>query len=119
MAHPKTVATILVSSRDSATEKLKQLLIVSVLAIAVSACGSPVSSDVLAYDACIVRHPQEAAICEGPRQAYELDPTSFQERAVAIGLPADINYEERPAVAQSGRTPAPLRPSPIASGRYE
>ena len=70
-------------------EKLKQLLGVSLLTIGVAGCSAPASLDVLAYDACIVRHPQEAALCEGPRQAYELDATALQARAPAVNQPAD------------------------------
>jgi len=70
-------------------EKLKQLLGVSLLTIGVAGCSAPASLDVLAYDACIVRHPQEAALCEGPRHAYELNPTAFQARVAAPGPLAD------------------------------
>ena len=66
-------------------EKLKRLLGVSLLTIGVAGCSAPASLDVLAYDACIVRHPQEAALCEGPRHAYELNPTAFQARVAAPG----------------------------------
>ena len=69
--------------------KPKQLLGVSMLTIALIGCGSPASRDVLAYDACITRHPQEAALCEGPRQAYQLDPAAFQARVAAPGTLAD------------------------------
>ena len=34
--------------------------------------GSPISLDGLAYDTCLARHPRDVALCEGPRQAYEL-----------------------------------------------
>jgi len=70
-------------------EKLKRLLGVSLLTIGVAGCSAPASLDVLAYDACIVRHPQEAALCEGPRHAYELNPTAFQARVAAPGPLAD------------------------------
>jgi hypothetical protein len=62
-------------------EKLRQLFSISVLAIAVAGCSSPTSLDVLAYHACIARHAQEVALCEGPRQAYKLEPTASQARA--------------------------------------
>ena len=58
-------------------------------------CSFPVSRDVRAYDACIARHPQETAVCEGPRQAYELEPTAFQAEADALSSPADSSYLER------------------------
>jgi hypothetical protein len=40
-------------------------------AIVLTGCGTPVERDVGAYRASISRHRQEAALCEGPRQAYE------------------------------------------------
>jgi hypothetical protein len=81
------------ASGEFGAEKLRKLHIVSVLAIALTACGSPTSLNILAYDACIARHPQESAICEGPRQAYQLDPTAVQARAPAIGLPNHTSWE--------------------------
>jgi hypothetical protein len=54
---------------------------ISLLTIALTGCGFPANRDVLAYDACAARHPQELAVCEGPRQPYELDPTAFKARA--------------------------------------
>jgi hypothetical protein len=72
----------------SGTAKLNRLLGITVLTIALFGCGSPASRDVLAYNACITRHPQETALCEGPRQAYQLDPTAFLATA-ASGAPAD------------------------------
>jgi hypothetical protein len=55
------------------------------------------------------RHPQEAALCEGPRQAYEVDTATFQARAAAYGLPAGSSYEELPAAARPALTNVPLR----------
>src|SRR5262245_33847023 len=68
---------------------LRQLLSISVLAIVVTSCSSPVSLDVLAYDTCIARHPQEVALCEGPRRAYELEPIAFQARAAGLNSAPD------------------------------
>jgi hypothetical protein len=67
---------------------------VMVLTIALTGCGTPASRDVLAYDACAARHPQELAICEAPRQAFALDPTAFQAAADSVTLP-DGSYAER------------------------
>ena len=67
--------------------KPKQLLSVVMLTIALIGCGSQASRDVLVHDACITRHPQEVALCEGPRQAYQLDLAAFQSRAVAAASP--------------------------------
>ena len=57
---------------------------VLVLTIALTGCGTPASRNILTYDACAARHPQELAICEAPRQAFELDPTAFQAAADSI-----------------------------------
>jgi|SRR6516225_4359869 len=98
--------------------KLWQLFSISALAIAATGCSFRPSLDVLAYDACVARHPQEIALCEGPRQAYELEPTAFQARAVGINPPADSRYEARSSVTQPAITPVP-HPSAIASNRSE
>lgn len=64
--------------------RVKQLLILTTLAIVLTGCGLPAGRDVLAYNACIARHPGETALCEGPRQAYEVDAATLQARAAAI-----------------------------------
>jgi hypothetical protein len=65
-----------------------------VLTITLTGCGTSETRDVLAYDACAARHPQELAICEAPRQAFELDPTAFQATADSVS-PASGSYPER------------------------
>jgi len=65
--------------------RVKQLLILSALAIVLTGCSLPAGRDVRAYNACVARHPREAALCEGPWQAYEIDATTLQARAAAIG----------------------------------
>ena len=100
-------------------EKLKQLLSVSVLTITVVGCGSPAGRDVLTYDACVTRHPQEVALCEGPRQAYELNPTAIQTRAASVSSLADSSYQEHSVATQPAFPPTPPRPSLIAAGRNE
>jgi hypothetical protein len=67
--HQESVAAMLMRSDELAGEKLRQLLVVAVLTIALTGCGLPAGRDVRAYDACIARHPQEVVVCEGPRQA--------------------------------------------------
>jgi hypothetical protein len=52
---------------------VKRLLIILALPLIVSACGLADNRDVRAYNACMARHPEDAVICEGPRQAYEVD----------------------------------------------
>ena len=81
-----TVAAILRRTAGLGVENLNQLLGPLLLTIALLGCGSPASRDVLAYDACITRHPQEIALCEGPRQAYELDPTAFEASVAGVSV---------------------------------
>ena len=57
---------------------MKRLLIVSLLSVLLSGCGLAAGRDVRAYNTCLVRHPQEAVVCEGPRQAYEVDDSVLQ-----------------------------------------
>jgi hypothetical protein len=101
--------------------ELKQLLVLSVVPIVLAGCGSPASRDVRAYDACVARHPQEAALCEGPRQAYELDPTAFQARASAIGRPGGSSNEVTFACGPSFARPraAPFQPRHLWSKRVD
>ena len=65
---------------------------VSILAVSLTGYGLPVGRDVLAYDACVARHPQELTVCEGPRRAYELDPIAFQATADAVSPPTGGRY---------------------------
>jgi hypothetical protein len=88
--------------------RLKHLFIASALTIVLAACGLPAERDVRAYDACMSRDPQEAALCEGPRQAYEVDTATFQARAAAYSLPAGGSDHELPAAAHPALTPVPL-----------
>lgn len=73
---------------------MNPLLITSALALVLSGCGLAANRDVRAYNACMVRHSQEVAVCEGPRQAYEVDIPEFQaksavSRSTAISAVAD------------------------------
>jgi hypothetical protein len=65
---------------------------VSGVTIALTGCSLTESRDVRAYDACVARHQQELAVCEGPRQAYELDPIALQARADAVSPPVGSGY---------------------------
>jgi hypothetical protein len=112
----KNAAAMLVRSGELGREKLKQLLTLLLLAIALTGCGLPTGRDVRAYNTCAGRHPQELAVCEGPRQAYELYPTA-EARAGAISPPAGNSYEEFSPAAHPSLAPVPLHPSSINSGR--
>jgi len=64
--------------RDRAGERL-----LTVLAFPVLLDGwARWDSDVRAYNTCLSRHPQDAVVCEGPRQAYELEPSIVRARSV-------------------------------------
>jgi hypothetical protein len=74
---------------------MNRLPMVPVLAALLSGCSLATDRDVRAYNVCLVRHPQDAVLCEGPRQAYEIDPSAFQTRSAAV----------RPAAATVMRGP--------------
>ncbi len=81
---PQNVAPTLGRTGRLSVARVKQLLILSTLAIVLTGCGLPAGYDVLAYNACIARHPGETALCEGPRQAYEVDAATLQVGAGSI-----------------------------------
>jgi len=58
--------------------------IVPVFAVLLNGCRLATDRDVRAYDTCLARHPQEVVLCEGPRQAYEINPSTFEARFAAI-----------------------------------
>ena len=103
---------------NSRVERAKHLVVASALAILVTGCGLPAGRDVRAYEACMSRHPQEAALCEGPRQAYDLDTSTYQATAAAISPLAGSSSAERSAVAVPALTPVLLHPNrvPVTSG---
>lgn len=57
---------------------MKRLFILSALSILLSGCGLAAGPDIRAYNTCLARHPQDAVVCEGPRQAYEVDNSVLQ-----------------------------------------
>lgn len=91
---------------------MQKLLIGSALLLIVGACSLPADRDTRAYNVCLARHPQEAAVCEGPRQAYEVDPTDIPARAIASRPDASHTYEWGSAVPPALR-PVPLHPGPM------
>jgi hypothetical protein len=115
--HRESAAAMLALSGKIGRERVEQLLILAALPIALIGCGLPTSRDVRAYNTCVARHPQELTVCEGPRQAYELNPTAFEARAAAIRPPAGSNYEELSPAAHPSLAPLPLHPSTITSRR--
>jgi hypothetical protein len=75
--HPATPA----GDSDLAVRQVRRLLIASAITIILTGCGLPAERDVRVYDNCRSRHPQETALCEGPRQAYEVGTSPLQARA--------------------------------------
>jgi hypothetical protein len=39
----------------------------------VSGCGVAPDRSLQVFNACLIRHPQDAPLCEAPRQAYRVD----------------------------------------------
>lgn len=113
--HLESAGAMPARSGELGREKLKQLLALSLLAVALTGCGLPTSRDVRAYNTCAGRHPQELAVCEGPRQAYELNPTAVEARAAAIPPPAGSSIKQ--LLSTPSLDPVPLHPSSITSGR--
>jgi len=60
---------------------VRRLLIISALSAAAAACSLNADRADRAYGACLSRHPQDAVICDGPRQAYDIDASILQARS--------------------------------------
>jgi hypothetical protein len=95
---------------------VQQLLIASALSLLVSACSLPADRGTRAYNVCLARHPQEAAVCEGPRQAYEVDASDIPARATATRPAAGYLPEGGSAGAGPALKPVPLHPDRIPGG---
>ena len=91
---------------------MQQLLIGSALSLIVGACSLPADREPRAYYVCLARHAQETALCEGPRQAYEVDASDIPARATASRPAAGYIREVGSAVPPSLR-PVPLHPGPV------
>jgi hypothetical protein len=91
---------------------VNRLLIVPALAVLLSGCSLDASRDVRAYNTCLARHPQDVVVCEGPRQAYETEPSTFQ--AISARPTDGYGYEEGLPVPAPPLAPVPLRPAPIS-----
>jgi hypothetical protein len=85
------VGTIIARLRAS-TVAIRRLFIVLALSVLAGGCSLAVGQDVRAYDTCLSRHPHDTAVCEGPRQAYELEPSVVQLRPVASRPAAGYGY---------------------------
>ena len=82
---------------------MSRLPILLTIVVLLSGCNLAVERDVLAYNACVTRHPQDVVLCEGPRQAYEINPSGLEASSVAITLPARYGVEEGLAVPVPAR----------------
>jgi hypothetical protein len=68
------------------------LFVVLALSVLLGGCGVTVGQDVRAYNTCLTRHPEDTMLCEGPREAYQLDPSVVQPRSVASRPVAGHGY---------------------------
>ena len=71
---------------------VERLLVVLALLVVLGGCSLAVGQDVRAYNTCLSRHPDDTMVCEGPRQAYELEPSVVQPRSVASRPAAGYGY---------------------------
>jgi hypothetical protein len=98
--HPESVAAMSGRNGKRGTGQARQLLIIAALTIVLSACGFPADRAVRAYDACIARHSQDVVVCEGPRQAYEVDTSTYQAQAPLMSPPPASGHGERSVAAR-------------------
>ena len=85
------IGTIIARLR-AGTVAVQRLFIVLALSVLAGGCSLAVGQDVRAYDTCLSRHPHDTAVCEAPRQAYELEPSVVQLRPVASRPSAGYGY---------------------------
>ena len=94
---------------------MKRLIILSTLPVLVTGCGLAMDRNVRAYNTCLSRHPQDAVVCEGPRQAYELEPSLFEAKSAA-NPPVVVPDYERGSALSIPAPPVPLYPGPVPAG---
>jgi hypothetical protein len=59
-------------------QQVKQRLILLALSACMAGCSFAADRDTRAYNMCLRRHPQDALVCDGPRQAYQFDGSVLQ-----------------------------------------
>lgn len=99
---------------------MKRLIIVGAMGVLLSGCGiaakvnarNDMQVSKTAYKTCLTQHAQDAAACEGPRQAYEADLSAFEATAAATRPGPVYSYQGEPAVASPALAPMPLVPLP-------
>jgi len=87
---PQSITPTLGRTGRLSVARVEQLLILSALAIVLTGCGLPAGRDVRAYNACIARHLGGTALCEGPRQAYEVDAVTLHQAGAGSINPQTI-----------------------------
>ena len=99
---------------------MQRLLIASALSLIVGACTLPADRDARAYSLCLARHSGDALVCEGPRQAYEVDASDIPARAIA-GRPGAGYISEGGTTVLPALRPVPLHagPMPVTAGPNE
>jgi hypothetical protein len=78
-----------------------------------SGCGLGEGRDVRVYNACLTRHPQDVVVCEGPRQAYEVDPAIVQARSADGAFTADYSFGNGAGSPNPPTPPVLLHASPM------
>jgi hypothetical protein len=74
--------------REFGIELVKRLLILLAFPVLLGGCGVVADRDLRAYNTCLARHPAETVVCEGPRQAYRVDPSDLPASAAVPAPPA-------------------------------
>jgi hypothetical protein len=73
---------------------VKRRLIASAYLVILSGCGLGEGRDIRAYNICLSRHPQDVVVCEGPWQAYEVQPAFIQAGSAGGGPAAGHGHEK-------------------------
>lgn len=68
--------------RIAGIEPVKALLILSPLLLLLTDCSVTSDGNVRAFNACLVRHAQDAVVCEAPLQAYAVDGPTLAARSL-------------------------------------
>ncbi|MGA8755513.1 MAG: hypothetical protein WB611_04165 [Stellaceae bacterium] len=95
----KSVTAMLMGSGNTVMARVKPAIAASAFGILTLSCTLPADPAVRAYDACMSRHPHEAALCEGPLQAYQLDMSAYLA-AAAVSPPAGASTAEGSATGR-------------------
>src|ERR1700748_3570719 len=55
----------------------RRVLIAAALPLVAAGCGMAGDRDARAYNTCVMRHAEDALVCEGLLQAYQVDASDF------------------------------------------